>query len=89
MYIVTINDKQTDMKSLILTIFFFAAIASAKCETPATETTKTDVKTEKTAQPATETPATAADKKDTTKGNIFVGTSELYLNLIREGIKRA
>ena len=87
MYIVTINAKQTIMKSLLLTIFFFAAIATAKCETPATEVSKTDVKTEKTAQPANETPATA-DKKDV-KGNIFIGTSELYLNLIREGIKRA
>ncbi|MCW3127451.1 MAG: hypothetical protein JWO03_3109 [Bacteroidetes bacterium] len=71
------------MKSILLTIFFFAAIASAKCETPATETTKTDVKTEKTATPAKE------EMKDATAKSNFVGTSELYLNLIREGVKRA
>ncbi len=74
------------MKSILLTIFFFAAIASAKCETNATET-KSDVKTEKAAQPAKETPA--KDMKDATAKSIFVGTSEMYLNLVREGIKRA
>jgi len=64
------------MKSTLLTIFFFAAIATAKCETPATTTTKTDVKTE---QAATTTTVKA----------ILVGTNDLNLKLIREGVKAA
>lgn len=74
------------MKSILLTIFFFAAIVTAKCETPAAETAKTDVKTEKAEKTAT--PAKEEMKDATAKTN-FVGTSGLYLKLVREGVKRA
>ncbi len=69
------------MKSILLTITFLAAVATAKCETPATETKK-DVKTEQAAPVATPADATA-------KTEILVGTSKANLSIVREGVKQA
>lgn len=65
------------MKSILLTITFLAAVATAKCETPATETKK-EVKTEQAA------PADA-----TAKSEVLVGTNKANLSIVREGVKQA
>ena len=66
------------MKSILLTITFLAAVATAKCGTPATETQK-EVKTEKVVTPA----------DATAKTEVLVGTSKANLSIVREGVKQA
>lgn len=68
------------MKSILLTITFLAAVATAKCETPATAIK--EVKTEQAAPVATPADATA-------KTDALVGTSKANLSIVREGVKQA